>query len=93
MVGAGTEADERDVRTLPRRHRGDVADVDLPGDDFVTEPGDDSGEALEPVCSLIRDQDAEVVDPVQWSLPVERSDTANGRNETPPSSFVARARL
>ena len=69
VLGALAEADQRDVRTLPCRHRGDVGDVDLPGDHLVPEAGHHLGEDLQPVGSLVRDQDAEVVDPVHLCLP------------------------
>ena len=51
----------------------DLLDVDLAGDHLVTEPGDDLGEQLEPVASLVRDQDAEVLDPVLGHRPIVRA--------------------
>jgi hypothetical protein len=41
MLGAFAETDEGYVRPFPRRHSSDVLDVDLAGDHFVPERGDD----------------------------------------------------
>ncbi len=49
---------------LSRRHRGDLLDVDLARDPVMTESDDDLCQELEPVPSLIGDQDAEALDPV-----------------------------
>ena len=64
VLGALAEPDQRDVGALARRHRRDVRDVDLAGDHLVPEPGHHLGQDFQPVGPLIRDQDAEVMDPV-----------------------------
>ena len=61
MLRRETEPDKRDIGVLPRGHRGDRRDVDLAGDHFVPEPGDNLGEQLEPITPLVGDQDAQVL--------------------------------
>jgi hypothetical protein len=39
----------------------------------VTEPGDNLGEQLESVASLVGDQDAEVLDPILGHRPIMRA--------------------
>ena len=59
MLRAQAEPDERDVRMLSRGHLSDFPDVDLARDDLVPESGDDLREQVEPVSSLVRDQDTQ----------------------------------
>ena len=73
MVGGEAEPDERDVGLLLRGDRADFLDVDLACDHLVTESGDDLGEQLEAVASLVGDQDAEVLDPVLGHRPIMRA--------------------
>ena len=73
VLGGEAEPDERDVGMLSRGHGADLLDVDLARDHLVAEPGDDLGEQLEPVASLVRDQDAEVLDSVLGHRPIVRA--------------------
>jgi len=61
VLGAQAEANQRHIGSLPRSHRTDLPDLDLTGDHVMAELGDDLCEQLEPVTSLIRDQDTEVL--------------------------------
>ena len=73
MLGGEAEPDERDVGVFSRGDRPDFPNVDLGGDHLVTESGDDLGEQLEPVATLVGDQDAEVLDPVLGHRPIVRA--------------------
>ena len=59
VIGAQPKADKRDVGVLPRSHRADFLDVDFARDHLVAETCHDGCEQLEPVPSLVRDQDTE----------------------------------
>ena len=59
VLGAQSKPDERNVRMFSRRHRAHFFHVNLAGDDLVAEARHDSGEQLEPVLALVRDQNAE----------------------------------
>ena len=61
MLGALAEADERDVRSLPRRDRPHVLDVDLTGDHLVPEAGDDRRDEGQPIRPFVRDQNAQML--------------------------------
>ena len=61
VLGGQAEPDERDIGPFSRRHRADLADLDLARDHLVPEPGDDLGEQLKPVAPLVRDQDTQVL--------------------------------
>ena len=65
VLGALAESDQSHVGPLPCSDGRNVRDVDLAGDDLVTEPGHDLGENSKPVGPLIRDQNSQVMDPVQ----------------------------
>ena len=67
------ESDERDVGLFLRGDRADFSDVDLAGDHLVTETCDGLGEQLEPVASLVGDQDPEVLDPILGHRPIVRA--------------------
>ena len=90
MLGAQPKTDERDVGVLPRSHRADLLDVDLAGDHLVTETSHDLGEQLEPVPSLVRDQDAEGRDlriaQQLRSKSQEADSSAVGRSRTPATA-------
>jgi hypothetical protein len=61
MAGALAQADERDVRSLPRRHRPDVFDVDLARDHLVPKSGDDRCDESQPILALVGDQHAQML--------------------------------
>jgi hypothetical protein len=60
VLGAEPEPHERDVRVLARGDGAHLGDLDLARDDLVAEGGDHSGEELEAVPALVRDEDAKV---------------------------------
>ena len=49
---------------LSRRHRADLADLDLARDHLMSEPSDDLRQELETVASLVSNQNAKVLDTV-----------------------------
>ena len=51
------DPDQRDVGVFLRCHCGDCFDVDVAGDDLVSQSGDDLREQLEPLGLLVGDQD------------------------------------
>jgi hypothetical protein len=64
MVGGEAEPDERDVGVFSCGDGADFFDVDFACDHLVAEPGDDLCEELEPVASLVGDQDTKPHDAV-----------------------------
>jgi hypothetical protein len=61
MLGAVSESDESDIGPFASRHRSDVLNVDLTGDDLVAERGDDRRDEREAVLALVGDQDAQML--------------------------------
>ena len=61
VLGALAEADEGDVRPLPRRHRSDVLHLDLARDHLVPERGDDRRDEGQAILALVRDQNAQML--------------------------------
>ena len=61
MLGALAEADEGDVRPLARRHRSHVLHLDLAGDHFVPERGDDRRDEGQAILALVGDQNAQML--------------------------------
>jgi hypothetical protein len=61
VFGAVAESHERDVGPLSGGHRTHVGDVDLTGDHFVPQRGNDRRDKLKTVPSLVRDQDTEML--------------------------------
>ena len=72
MLRREAEPDKRDIGVLPRGHRGDRRDVDLAGDHFVPEAGDNLGEQLQPVTPLVGDQDTQVLNLVLDHQPLSQ---------------------
>jgi hypothetical protein len=64
VVRALAEADERNVRLLARRHRPDLADLDLGGDHLVPHCGDELRDLGEPILTLAGDEHARLVQDV-----------------------------
>ena len=59
VLGALAETDERDVGMLARRHRPDLADLDLGSDHLVPEAGDDGRDVGETILALVGDEHPE----------------------------------
>ena len=77
VLGAQPQPDQRHVGMLPRRHRTDLSDLDLPGDHLMAESGDDLSEQFEPVPPLVRDQDTQVGDLLGGHRPLQRHDCSS----------------
>jgi hypothetical protein len=60
VLGVEAEPHQRDIRSLPGRHRADLLDVDLAGNHLVPEPGHNLGQQFEALALLVRDQDTEI---------------------------------
>jgi hypothetical protein len=61
VLGALSQPDQRDVRSLPGGHGSDVVDLDLAGDHLVPERGDDRRHEGQPILSLVRDQHTQML--------------------------------
>src|SRR5580704_6469377 len=61
MLGALTESDKRDVRSLPGGHGPDVLDFDLPRNHLVTESDHDWGNDRKAILALVGDQDTQMI--------------------------------
>lgn len=56
MLRAFPEADQGDIGMFARCHGTDLADLDLRGDYFVSESGDNGDHVGQPVLALVRDE-------------------------------------
>ena len=69
MLRGDAEPDERDVGVLPRRDRADLRHLDLACDHVVAEPAHDPCQQLQPVGTLVRNENAQPVSPVLGHQP------------------------
>jgi hypothetical protein len=61
VSAALAEADQRDIGALTSRHGGDVFDLDRPSDHLMTQAHHDRRHTVEPLRTLVRNQDAQVL--------------------------------
>ena len=89
MLRALAEADEGDVRVLPRCDRADLADLDLRGDHLVPQAGHDGRNGGKTILALVRDEHTKsfhVPAPRQPDTCRNRACTPVGRGAKPPLS-------
>ena len=61
VLGALSEADERNIGALSGGRRADVLHIDLARDHLMPERDDDRSDERQPILALIRDKDTQVL--------------------------------